>query len=421
MCMKQVWILNHYAQEPGGPGGTRHFSLAENLRKFGWNATIFASSVEHNTGRQRLAPGVASRTEIYAGVTFHWLRTPKHTGNGFGRLWNMLTYTAHVLLDKNLDKLDHPDLVIGSSVHLFAAWAGARLAKRYNVPFIFEVRDLWPQTLIDLGRISSHGFQAWWMRQLETWLYRHAVRTITLLPRACDYIEPLGVPRDRIFWLPNGADLSRFPVTKPRIEIDMFVFMYFGAHGIANGLDDILRAQAILEKDVSAPPIWLRLIGDGPLKNVLRQLASDLGIKRVSFEEAVSKEKISAIAAEADAFVVTLLNLPLYRFGISLNKIFDYLAAGRPIVFGGSSVNNPIDEASAGLSVPPGNPRLLAVAMKSVASLPFEERARLGSNARSYVGSNHNYHSLAARLAGLLNEVVEERLEEIPEVDRANN
>lgn len=149
--MKNIWILNHYATYPGGVGSSRHYYLAKCLKSLGWSATIIAASVEHQTGIQRLKFGEGQRIDEINGVPFLWLRTPVYKGNGAGRLKNILAYTWSVLQPNATKELPRPDVIVGSSVHPFAAVAGALLARRLSVPFIFEVRDLWPQTLIDLG------------------------------------------------------------------------------------------------------------------------------------------------------------------------------------------------------------------------------------------------------------------------------
>ncbi len=407
--MKQVWMLNHYALEPGGAGGTRHFNLAANLPAYGWQATIIAASVELNTGRQRLEPGEHCRLETHAGVPFLWIRTPEYSGNGGGRVMNMLAYTFRVLLPKYTRDLPRPDVIIGSSVHPFAALAGAVLAIRFRVPFIFEVRDLWPQTLIDLGRLRERGPVTWLLRQLERWLYRRASRIVVLLPRAVDYIAPLGIPAENVVWVPNGVDLSAFPITGPRLRQsdDPFVLMYFGAHGQANGLDNVLRAMKLVSERAPLGSIRLRMVGDGPLKPELIKLAGKLGLRDVSFEPPVPKSAVPALAAEADAFVIAVLNIPrLYRYGISMNKLFDYLASSRPIIIASSAGNDPIAEAGAGITIPPGEPEALAQAILTLIHLSEEERRHLASRGRRYVEENHSFDRLAGRLAATLDACV---------------
>ncbi|OJV58534.1 MAG: glycosyltransferase WbuB [Burkholderiales bacterium 68-10] len=410
--MKHVWILNHYAQEPGGAGGTRHFHLAEHLQAHGWQGTIIAASVDHASGQQRLAAHQAQRLDTLQGVPFLWINTPGYRGNGGGRVRNMLAYTWAALRRRTTAGLPRPDVVIGSSVHPFAAVAGALLARRYKVPFVFEVRDLWPQTLVDMGRLRDDAPATWVLRRLERWLYRRAARTVVLLPQAWQYIVPLGIAKERVVWIPNGVDLSLFPRAAPATQSQdgVFTLMYFGAHGQANGLDNVLQAMARLRQMPAGQHIRLRLIGDGPLKPALVAQAEALGLRNVVFEPPVPKAQIPALAAQADAFVIAVLDLPgLYRFGISMNKLFDYLAAERPTVMASSASNNPIAEAGAGLTVAPGQPQALAEAIAQIAAMPLAERQRMGRAGREYVEQNHGFDQLAGRLAAVLDAVCAEQ------------
>lgn len=407
---RHVWMLNHYAQEPGGAGGTRHYSLARHLRGQGWRTTVIAASTDHFKGRQRLADGVKREVRQYDGVPFLWLRTGGYAGNGADRVWNMLQYTLAALQPDNTRELQRPDVVIGSSVHPLAAWAGVRLARRHQVPFIFEVRDLWPQTLVDMGRLPVRHPLTLALRALEKSLYRNASRIITLLPDAASYITPLGVEPDRIVWIPNGADLELFPTVQPAQERpDAFTLMYFGAHGGANGLDNLLHAMKIVDSRAGGRQIRLRLIGDGPAKPSLMALADSLKLSSTTFEGPVPKSSIPALAAEADAFVICVRDLPrLYRFGISMNKIFDYLAAGRPVLISADVPGNPVTESGAGMTVAPDNPDALASAILSMASLPLENRQQMGMAGRHHLEQHYSLARLATILAQTLDSAVAE-------------
>lgn len=404
--MKRVWVVNHYAQEPTSPGGTRHYSLARHLVEYGWTATVLAASTELNTSRQRLLGLRLLREETHGGIPFCWFRAPTYSSNGAGRLANMLAFAAHVVLAPALHRRATPDAVIGSSVHPFAAWAGLRLARRHRVPFIFEVRDLWPQTLVDMGAVREGSPLVWLLRKLEQHLYRAAARIVVLMPRADEYICRLGIPREKIVWIPNGVELSEVePIPRPP-NGSVFSLMYFGAHGRANGLDNILAAMAQLRDMHTNVRVSLRLVGDGPLKPSLIEQAKRLGLDNVFFEPPVAKAAIPTLAAEADAFVVNLVDLPIYRYGMSLNKLFDYLAAGRPVVFAGASINNPVAEAQAGISVPPGDPDALAGAIAKMAMMPPTERLEMGRSAYAFVKAHHDFRILARRLADCLDSAV---------------
>lgn len=406
--MKNVWILNHYAQEPGGPGGTRHFSVAKYLRNFGWHASIIGASTEPNTGRQRVNHGESIRCDSYDNVPFLLVKTPDYHGNGIARMRNMLAYVWQVLRLPLTIFLPKPDVIVGSSVHPFAAWAGLKLAQRYKVPFIFEVRDLWPQTLIDLGRLKPHSPMTVLLRRLEREMYREASRIVTLLPAAGDYIRPLGISDRKIVWIPNGVDLSGFPMPPLNAAGDDFVLMYLGSFGNANGIDQLLDGMSIIEQRFPSRRIHLRLVGDGPLKDSFHEQAVSRGLKRVTFEPPVSKSSIPTLAAQADAFVVCLADVPLYRFGISLNKLFDYLAAGRPVVFAGRAANNPVAEANAGITVPPCDPVSFANAVIKLADMLPEERAAMGLRGRQHVEAEYSFDLLAKKFAGVLNAAVTE-------------
>lgn len=370
---------------------------------------MVAASVEHLSGRQRLREGENFRMETLGDVAFLWLRTAGYKGNGGARMRNMLEYSVRALFPSSTRSLPRPDVVVGSSVHPFAAVAGALLAVRFSVPFVFEVRDLWPQTLIDMGRINKRGLTAWAMRVIEKWLYRRADRIVTLLPKASDYIARYGVAKEKVVWIPNGVDVSTLPDFGPDQGggNDVFTLMYIGSHGQANGLETLLHAMKRLQDELGPLGVRLRMIGDGPAKPALQDLAVELGLKNVSFEVPVPKERVATLAGEADAFVLMVLDKPdLYRYGISMNKIYDYLAGRRPILLASAAVNNPIEDAGAGLTVPPEDPAALVGAVKELMTLPQSELKRMGNAGRHYVEQHGDFRMLAGKLAGVLDACV---------------
>ncbi len=405
--MKNVWILNHYAQAPGGVGGVRHFSLAESLAAEDWSATVIAASVAHATGRQHLRGLSLRRLRDVSGVPWLLIRTPAYKGNGISRIINMLVYTIMTLIPGMLRGLARPDVIIGSSVHPLAAWAGSVLAKRYRVPFVFEVRDLWPATLVDMERLSPNSLMTRLLYRLERRLSTKAAMIIVLLPRAAEYYQALGVDREKVMVLQNGAYVDeKAPVLPP--ERDQFVLMYCGAMGEANALQTLIDSLCQVEKRWNVNKQFkCRLVGAGPEKDALERRAHELGLKSLSFEMPVPKNQVADLLAEADAFVITLRDLPnLYRFGISMNKIFDYMSAGRPIVMAADVPDNPVAMANGGVVVNPESPDELAEAILTLANKPREESEAMGKNAWQYALDNHHYMNLARQLAGRLNSVV---------------
>ncbi len=412
MPARSVWIVNHYAVTSDLPGGTRHVDLGRELAKRGWQVTLFASSFQHYDHREaKLAPGETWKLEKVDGVTMVWIRTTPYAGNDARRVRNMVSFMLRAWwvgrrLPRAAREIQAPDVVIGSSVHPLAVVAAWRLARRYRARFVMEVRDLWPETLIDMGELRERSLAARGLHALVDFLYHRADRIITLLPRAGEAIAARGVPAERIAWIPNGVNVDRFdPRPRTRNPGDPFTVMYLGAHGRANALDALLEAAKLVQAEAGAAVRFV-LIGDGPEKSHLREEAKRLGLENVEFRPPVPKEAVPRALEGADAAVAVLLDLPLYRYGISLNKLYDYLAAGRPMILAGNPVNSPVAEAQCGLSVPPGDPRALAEAVLELAKAPPERLAEMGRRGRTYAKTYHDWSLLADRFADVLEEVV---------------
>jgi glycosyltransferase involved in cell wall biosynthesis len=305
--------------------------------------------------------------------------------------------------------LAKPDVIVGSSPHPFAALAAQRLAGHHGVPFVLEVRDLWPQTLIDLGRIPPRHPFIVLLEKIERYLYRRASAIVTLLPGAGEYMAAKGAELSQVVWIPNGIDLDLVPPPQPPRANGPFTVTYAGSHALSDGLELALEAAYLLKKEHWAHRVRFRFIGDGPEKHSLVQTATRLGLRNVSFEEPVPKRLIYNVLQEAQAFLIILRNAPLYRWGMSFNKLFDYLALARPIIFCGDTAFNPIREASPFIAVPPGDPGALADAVKQLALLAPEERWAMGLRGREYVEQHHAFSRLADRLEGVLQDVVHAR------------
>ncbi len=408
--MKTAWLFNHYAQEPSGSGGTRHFSLAKHIRDQGWDIKVIAASVDHFDGRQRISDRKTFRCDDVDGVSFIWLKTPEYKGNGLLRVLNMLVYTMRAYFGSWKKAVEKPDVIIGSSVHPFAAIAAALLARKYVVPFVFEVRDLWPETLVAMGMWSKASWKTKFFRNLEKWLYNRASKIVVLLPYADEYIVSMGVSKDKVSWIPNGVELNHSPQFLTTEHRDAFDLMYLGSHGQANGLDVLLEAMAILQNEYPDNHVKLRMIGNGVEKVRLMEQAKAYSLKNVVFEDAVNKSEVPNLAAQASAFVICVRDLPdLYRYGISMNKIYDYMAAARPIVIASNARNNPVQDAGCGISVLAENSELLAKAIYELSLLSVRELNRLGRNGRHFVEKNFDYQVLAEDFSKVLDEALKDR------------
>jgi glycosyltransferase involved in cell wall biosynthesis len=400
-----IWIFNHYAHPPDLPGGTRHYDLGQELVKRGHQVAIFASSFHHYLHREtRLQPKERWKIEDVNGVKFVWLRTPPYQRNDWRRVRNMVVFALRAWrLGRKLPTLvpndiEKPDVVIGSSPHLLTPLAAYWVAKYHWARFVMEVRDLWPQTIIDMGELSDRHPITRALQTLERFLYRRAERIITLLPLAHEYITACGIPREKIVWIPNGVDCSLFDqAAVPEASQEGFQVMYLGAHGQANALDVLIRSAKIVQ-DRGYHEIHFILVGDGPEKPRLVALATELGLRNVEFREPVPKAEAPKVLRAADGTVFILHDLPLYNYGISLNKLFEYLAASKPLILAGRPANNLVEEVRCGLTVPPRDPQALADAVIKLSQMPKEEREAMGRRGREYVEKYHAIPVLAEKL-----------------------
>lgn len=404
-----LWILNHHAIAPDIPGGgLRHFAIGRELRKLGVDVTIIASSFNHTLKREtRLAEGETWKVETIEGVRFCWLRTTPYRRNNGRRVLGMLGYQMLATrLGKKLPGMEvgipRPDVVLGSSVHLLAVQAARRLAKHYRARFLMEVRDLWPQTLIDMGALTERSALTWLLRRLEISLYRAAEQIITLLPQAADYIAPLGIEVGKIAWIPNGVDLSLFASASVKEGGgEGLTVMYMGAHGEKNALGVLLEAARQLQTE-GEEGIRFVLVGDGPLKADLMRQAAEWGLENLRFEPIVPRQAVPGWLSRADVLCQPAGGFATDRYGISPNKLFEYMAAGKPVISRRGVGQDVVEISGCGFSIPPADPAALVDVLRQLKQMTPEARSRMGARGQDYVKENHGFASLALRLHQLL-------------------
>ena len=420
-----VWIINHYAVAPdrAAAAGSRHFDLARSLVARGHEVTIFAAGLNHVTGREeRLDRRRLYHTESFEGVRFVWLRTTPYRGNTWRRLVNMFSFVAAFLVVQT--RVGRPNVVVGSTVHPFAALGGWLAARPRGARFVLEIRDLWPQTLVDLGelRVGSPGERV--LRAIEAFLVRRATVVITLLPGMREYLTEQGLPAGHVVYIPNGVDLTAFGIDQTdespvpdaldrslreirRMQGEgRFVLGYTGTFGRVNRLDVIVRAVEIAEQRAPGR-IGLIFVGDGPERQNLARLAER--VPAVVFGKPIPKRLVPTILRAMDGTVVHATTNPVYRYGISFNKLFEYMAVGRPVVFACESVYDPVAATGAGITATPDDPELIASAFLELAASSMKTRSVMGAAGRQYVEERHNLEQLGAAFAAVVEGVASER------------
>ena len=382
---RKVVVLNHFAVPLGAPGGTRHVELFSRL--VDWDATVIAG----NKNMLTQEPQASGSGQLYRTV---WV-SPFKT-NGISRVLNWVSYvvtaTPVALLRRRLD------LVYASSPHLLTALAGWLVARIRRVPYVVEIRDLWPEILVDMGGMSRQSPIFRTLEALEGFIYRHADLIVVLAAGSVAAIENRGVSSERIVFIPNGADPEDFDVKVPRSELrarygfDRFTLVYTGAHGPANGLGLLLDAA----EELADENITFALVGDGVAKLDLIAEAKRRGLDNVLFLDPVPKSEIPELLAAADAGLHVLADVELFKYGVSPNKLFDYMAAGKPVITNtGGDVADMVNEAGSGFACESTG---ITSAARKMSSLSAPELNTFGHAGRRYMSANRSRSGLAAQL-----------------------
>jgi len=414
MDKKNIWIINQYAITPDMPGGTRHYNFAKELVNRGYSAVIFASSFHHGLYKELKLDGTQKyKIEKIDGVEFIWIKTNHYEKNDWRRVLNMVIFgwrsywLARDLIKRGI--IQKPDVIIGSSVHLLAVAAAYYLSLCYKAKFIMEVRDLWPKTLIDIGKFRKNNPIVKMLEILEKYLYVRAKKIIVLFPFAKDYIVPMGIPEDKIVWISNGVSVSITEKEIRKTELDKLLkIVYIGSHGIANNLMPIIEAANLLQKK-NFKNIKFIFVGNGPEKNKLIKRSHELGLVNIEFRNPVQKKMVKNILNEANAMIINLQNISLMKYGISLNKLYDCMASSRPVILGGDPINNLVKESGCGMAVETGEAEDLANAIIQLYRMAPREREKMGERGRNYVQKHYSNSVLVDKLEKTINEVLNEK------------
>lgn len=402
-----VWYLSAYDQPKGLSSRTYDFS--KELVKLGHKVTMFTNSYCHFTHIDRLQDSEKFRLEEIEGIRVVWLKTIKYDGNGWRRGANMISNALRALQASKL-LTDKPDVVIGPSVPLGTGWTAYSIAKSKDASFVFEVRDIWPQALIDLGVLQEESLICKMFRRLEKFLYRKAVRISAVLPYTWKHVEDSGSDSAKVCWIPNGANLDRFSNLPEYYGGGLpLTVMYVGGFSVTHDVSTILKAAKILEGQGKGDDFNFIIVGDGRQRSDCEREAKDLGLKNVAFRDSVPKVEVASLQTRADVLIASVKDTPVYQFGINSNKLYDYLASARPIIFSGNAPNDPIAESGAGYSITPENPDAMAEALTQLLHMKPEFRVKLGTTGREYVHKEFDQSKLALRMESLLMQAIQDK------------
>jgi len=390
----RVLLIHQAFVSPQEAGGTRHFEFGRHLVERGHDVTIVASDLSYLSGRRAVDRHGVFAVQNISGIRVLRAYTYPALHRSFvWRVFSFLSFMASSVWAGLSTK--RPDLVLGTSPPIFqavSAWLVAAIRRR---PFLLEIRDLWPEFAIDMGVLKNPiliGLSRW----LERFLYARADHVLVNSPAYWDYLLGKGLPPSKISVIPNGVDPDMFDPhaegSGVRREFNLnskFVVTYAGALGPANDIPVILRAAERLKNKTN---IHFMLVGDGKERPRLESLAKEMRLPNVTFTGARPKSEMGEFLAASDACIAILMNIPMFRTTYP-NKVFDYMAAGRPTILAIDGViRKVVETAGGGLFVPPGNDFALAEAVKSLADDPNKARI-MGRSARDYVVRHFNRQS----------------------------
>jgi glycosyltransferase involved in cell wall biosynthesis len=401
---KTVWILNHYATLGHG----RHYKLAYYLARRGHLVTIFAASTVHGTERNLIIGKAPYTLEEDGPVPSILIRARDYSGNGWDRIGNMVDYALRVVSVSKKLRVVKPDVVIASSVHPLTWLSGYIIARRYNAKFIAETRDLWPQTLIDMGRLRENSIVAKVLYWFERFIYTKADKLIFTMPGGKDYVASLGLDTSKVAYINNGVDLEEFHQNKvthvlPDADLDrtdVFKVVYTGSMGQANALHYVVEAAEILQRRGFSKILFL-LYGDGYQKMKLEELARSKGLTNIRFRGRVEKRFVPSILSRSDLNIFTGQHIPLYKYGLSLNKMFEYFATGKPTISNIECGYDLLDKYQCGITVQGGCPEALADGIIKFYNMPPEDYAHFCQQA-SMAAQDFDFKVLAEKLEQLI-------------------
>ena len=400
----RILLINHYA------GSTRHgmefrpFYLAREWVRAGHKVQIVAASHSHIRANQPKLDGAVLDEKI-EGIDYRWYATPAYQGNGLGRVKNMLSFMWALRRDgRRLARDFRPDVVIASSTYPMDIWPARRIAKLAKAKLVFEVHDLWPLSPIELGGMSpSHPFIRL-CQAAENAAYRDADIVVSMLPNVTDYVRTKGLSPSRLAIVPNGislddwqSGLETFLREDVQQAIDAAratgcnVVGYAGSHGRPNALDTLLNAATLLRDE----PVQFVMVGDGHEHERLAARVQAEGLVNVHMFSPIPKSQIPAFLQQVQVAYLGAPRLPIYRYGVSPNKMIDYMMAGVPILYAIEAGNDPVAEADCGLTIPAEDSQALAAAIRTLCASSPERMKSMGANGKRYALDKHTYDVLS--------------------------
>jgi glycosyltransferase involved in cell wall biosynthesis len=393
-----VWYMSKYASTPTwGKLATRGYLIMRELSRMGHDAVMITSDSNHLNPVPDL--GGPTMTEDADGVTTRWIRTRKYKGaQSLGRILSWLDFEWR-LWRLDTGDLPRPDLLIVSSLSIFTIFNGLRLRRRYGCRLVFEVRDIWPLTIIEEGGFSPRNPAVMALRWIEKLAYRRADLVVGTMPNLKQHVdESLGERHAPVACIPFGYDADMTEKVRPlpddwaetHVPTGKFVICHAGTIGVTNALDVLFNCARSMQDHAN---VHFLIVGEGYLRARYQAECADL--TNVTFTGPVAKDQVQAVLKHCDVTYFSVQPSKVWTYGLSLNKIVDYMVAGKPILSSYTGYPTMIDEARAGVSSPAGDAFALKGEILRLAAMPARERDAMGRRGRDWLLSKRSYRTLA--------------------------
>lgn len=404
----RIWLINHYAVPPRYYPLARQNYFAKYLMRAGHEVTIFAASTVHNSDLNLIEDDTPYREDVVDGVHYVLIRCKSYHGNGVSRILNMLEFARK--LPGVCNKYPRPDAIVATSMPPMSCAAGIKLARKYGCRGIAEIADLWPESIVAYGIAGPRNPAVLYLRRLEKWIYTKSDAVVFTMEGAYDYIKEQhwesAVPRSKVHYINNGVDLELFDYNREHFTVDdpdltdpdTFKVIYTGSIRKVNNLGLLLDAA----KELRDPRVRFLIWGDGDEREALQQRVAEENISNVVFKGRVEKKYVPYITSCADLNIAHNTPSSLFRFGISFNKLFDYLAAGKPVLSDFPCPYNPAVLLHASLCVDDPTAQNIAQAVTQVAAMEREQYNELCSNAEK-AAVEYDFRNLTNKLLQVIN------------------
>ena len=405
-----ILYIEHYAGSPQSGMEFRPYYLAKEWIKMGHNVRIVAGDYSHLRIKN---PQVSTdfQEDIIDGITYNWVKTGTYHSNGVARAMTMFRF-VHKIRKKARWIAENwkPDVIITSSTYPLDTYAGQEI-KKYSkrddgrkATLIHEVHDMWPITLVEIGGMKKYNPFVVLMQIAENSFCKHSDYVVSLLCAAKDYFVEHGMAPGKFKVVMNGVVLEEWknsaalPDGHQRLldrlhSEHKFVICFFGSINVSYAVDYLIKAQQKLKDERAA----IIIIGEGMQKEELMKLAGE----NVYFLPRISKTAIPSLMENIDCCYVGALHNNMFRFGICMNKLFDSMMSGKPILYAVDAPNNFITDYNCGVSVEAENVDALVNGIKQLMNMDEYEIKGLGENGRNAVVENFTYGKLAEQFAVL--------------------